>query len=346
MTINDVAKAAKVSKSTVSKVINNHPSISEATKRRIRKVMKELHFTPDFLAKNLAKGGHRNVTLLMDVSRNTVFFEPFFYAIVGGVESYMFMQEYDLTISHLGPDWKTEQIVQRFVANKKNNGILLPSSLLNQELVQELQDRNFPFVIIGDPQEFRHLHWIDVHNARGSELAVKHFLQRGYDRIAFIAAGLGSALFENRFRGYRQALEDSGMPVRPEYVKPGFENERGAYKFMQELLALPEPPDAVLCDDNYVAYAALQAIREAGRSIPDDMGVIAFNNYPLAAYLTPPVTAIDIDTFELGVTAAKTLLDILKEPGTKPKTILIEPSLVIRDSTRRLECGEAFAKSR
>lgn len=335
VTINDVAKAAKVSKSTVSKVMNDHPSIPEKTKKRIRKVIKDLNFIPSSAAKNLAKQQSQSLLILFELQKRNDPFDPFFYDIVAGIEHHTFPKGYDVTLCNAIYTEREEDILERFVYSNRADGIFLNATYLRPSLIEKLQEREFPFVIVGDPGEHRSIHWADVNNMRGSEIAARHLLEQGYQRIGFIGAKPEISFSNKRMRGYKFFMEEQGENDADRYLKFGFTTTEEAHQLMAALLALDPKPDAVICEDNYSAFAALQAIQARGLSVPDDIGIVAFNNYPLAPYLNPPLTVIDIDTFELGITAAKMLLERITHPDDKGKMTMIEPTLIERESTQR-----------
>lgn len=335
-TINDVAKAANVSKSTVSKVMSDHPSIPEKTKKRIRKVIKDLNFTPSSLAKNLATQQTQTLVVIAGIRQAHNSFEPFLYNQFAGIEEYASQKGYNLTLCNALRMESADDILERFVYSKRADGMFLQAAYLKQDLIEKLQRQQFPFVVVGEPDEFRHLHWVGSHNSGGGELAAKHLVEQGYRRIAFIAKS-DVIWVRQRLRGCRMFLEEQGLKDIARYIKTGFVTVEDAFRLMSELLCLDPAPDAVICDDNYSAFGALRAIQDRGMSIPNDIGIVAFDDYPLAPYLMPQLTIVDFDTFELGMTAAKILLDTIQQPENsgKGKMTLIEPTLIVRKSTQR-----------
>lgn len=336
VTINDIAKAAQVAKSTVSKVINNSPTISEATRARVLEIMREMNFTPSSAATQLAKKMTYTVGLVIDMDRRNDFLNPFFYNIIGGVESVVGARQYDLTISNIRN--RETGVLQRFVYNQKLDGLILHTLTAEPRVLEELERLSFPYVVVGKPTfdaKQVSVPWVDADNAAGGETAAFHLLEQGYRRIAFIGGDFGEPLAASRLEGFlrlRPQLEKHGALARS---LAGPSNEAGGYRMMLELLDGDDPPDSAVCINNYVAYGALKALEERGISLPGQFGMIAFDDYPLAPYTTPALTCLDIDTFEIGARAASLLFDIISDPAVSKAPVAIKPSLISRGTTNR-----------
>ncbi|MGZ7444770.1 LacI family DNA-binding transcriptional regulator [Paenibacillus sp. TH7-28] len=346
ITINDIAKAANVAKSTVSKVLNDAPSISEATKEKVRAVMREMNYEPSSLATRLAKQKGYNVGLVIDLTRKSDFLNASFYDIIGGVESVIGPLDYELTISnieHVG----RERFVSRFVLGRKVDGLIMDNSILTPELAGELNGLKFPYVSIGEIPGMAPLCWVDINNRRGAAMLTSHLFARGYRNPAFIGGERGDPMFEARVAGYREVLvaegirggkeAEAGPPVPSGIVLPGYANEANGRRLVRELLALPSVPDAIICMSNLVAFGALEELRGRGVSIPDEMGVATFDNRPLAPFTTPPLTCLDMDTFALGAAAGEMLMAQINESeaALSGRRRWVEPKLVVRRSTEK-----------
>lgn len=334
VTINDIAKAAQVAKSTVSKVINNSPTISEATRNRVLDIMREMQFTPNSVATQLAKQQSYTVGLVIDMERRDDFLNPFFYSIIGGVESVVGARQYDLTISNIRN--RETDVLQRFVYNRKLDGLILHALTAEPRVLMELDRLSFPYVVVGKPSLDIQGPWVDADNAAGGEMAASHLLERGYRRIAFIGGNFEEPLAASRLEGF--------MRIRPELERhnalvhslAGPSDEASGYRMMLELLDGETPPDSAICINNYVAFGALKALRERGIGLPDQFGMVAFDDYPLAPYTSPAMSCLHIDTFEIGARAAGLLLDRIQDPsGASLSPIAIRPRLIPRGTTAR-----------
>ncbi|MEW9699754.1 LacI family DNA-binding transcriptional regulator [Paenibacillus sp. SI8] len=334
VTINDIAKAANVAKSTVSKVLNDAPSISSDTKRKVRQIMREMNYTPSSIATQLARKSSFNIGLLVDMSRRDDFLNHFFYNIIGGVESVIGPQGYELTICNFHSQ-DIHKLMNRFVFNKRIDGFILDNSLLTSQMAEAFNDADFPFISIGELPSMKEMSWVDIDNRKGGELITEHLIFQGYGRCAFICGEQNDAIFKKRLTGFTDTLKKYDKPLVNAYIKPGYANEANGYKIMKELLALETPPNGIVCMNNYSAYGALKAIHEHKLKVPDEIGVVTFDQYPLAAYTTPPLTSINIDTFELGVTASTMLMQRIHGLENSWETKRMKPQLTIRESTRR-----------
>jgi DNA-binding LacI/PurR family transcriptional regulator len=334
VTINDIAKAANVAKSTVSKVLNDSPTIPESTKLKIREIMKQMNYIPSSIATQLAKQSSFNIGVLIDMSRKHDFLNHFFYTIIGGIENVIGMLDYELTIcnSHSRSE---NNFMERLVLNKKVDGLIMDNSILTESLAGQLNDLGFPFVSLGGLPGVDTISWVDIDNVRGAEMITEHLLQKGYNRFAFVGGEAQSPIFINRYEGVVRTLKRNGKDIHPVYLKTGSFNEESGYIFMQELLALESPPDAVICINNYTAFGVLKSIREQNLAIPDDIGIVTFDNYPLAPYTSPPLTCLHLDTFELGVTAGTMLTERIAQTDKPVESRLIEPTLIIRESSSK-----------
>lgn len=332
VTINDIARAANVAKSTVSKVLNDAPTISEATKAKVRAIMQEMNYEPSSLATQLARQKGYNIALIIDLSRTGDFLNASFYDIIGGVESVIGPRGYELTISnmqHIG----RERFVSRFAIGRKADGLIMDNSILTPELARELNERNFPYIVIGEYPGVPANQCVDIDNARGSVMLVEHLLAQGYQSPAFVGGESGEPLYETRLEGFRQSLDS----VRDEFIRPGYANEANGRRLTRELLKETERPDAIVCMSNLVAYGVLQELQEQGIAVPEEMGIATFDNIPLAPYTTPPLTCVDMDTFALGAAAGNMLMARLEESAVEEVQApsWVKPRLVARRSTER-----------
>ncbi|UJF34426.1 LacI family DNA-binding transcriptional regulator [Paenibacillus hexagrammi] len=241
VTINDIAKAAGVAKSTVSKVLNDAPSISLATKRRVRQVMSDMNYTPSSIATQLARKSSFNIGLLVDMSRRDDFLNQFFYNIIGGVESVIGPQGYELTLCNMN-NHDHELLMNRFVLNKRVDGFILDTSLLTPQLAESFNQVQFPFLAIGELPGYSEMSWVDIDNHKGAELLTEHLIFQGYRRIAFLGGESGEPIWSNRISGYKKALLNHSMSVVDSYMQPGYSNVETGCKLMQDLLELPPRP--------------------------------------------------------------------------------------------------------
>lgn len=335
VTIQDIANAAQVAKSTVSKVINDSPKVSDQTKSRIWNIIREMNYTPSSLATQLAKQTSRNVGLLIDLSREHEFLDHFFFNIIGGIESALVEQKYELTISNIQqPDRPEQHFMKRLVLNRRVDGLIANNTVLTPSLCEELLEHRFPFISIGEVQA--PVSWVDFDNEAGGYVLAVHLLERRYRRLAFFAGEQEEKLFVRRFGGFARALAEAELPAPDADLLRGVADQENGYKLGLRLLDLPadERPDGVVCMSNYAAFGLLNAARERGVDVPSELGIAAFDDYPMSPYTTPPLTCLKIDTFQLGVSAGELLLEQLHDPELPRQQRMLQPQLIVRESTR------------
>jgi DNA-binding LacI/PurR family transcriptional regulator len=337
-TINDIAKRVGVSASTVSRVITGKSVISEETKNKILIAMKELNYHPNSLARSFATGNSQAIALIVDASdENENFSNYFFNRSVFGIEQTCQDNEYNLIISNDTITQSGHSLIEKLILERKVDGLILPSSSVNDKLVKELNKGDFPFVVLGEPSLCQNeTSWVDVNNRQGGSHAVEHLFGAGYSSIGIIGGREDQVFFSNRLLGYKEGLERHHLSYNEEWTLYSDGTADSSYDLVTTLLQAKSYPDAFICNNNIVAFGALKAIKDKGLSTPQDIGVMSFDNFPLAEYLDPPLSAIDIDTYSLGKQAASILFQkIHKNVGDLQ--ILIATTLIERQSTHRIE---------
>lgn len=336
VTISEVAKAAGVSTATVSRVINNSTSITPATREKTLAIMKELNYVPNSLAQGLSNQKALNVTLLINIDDAKSFSNPFFYEVMHGIETVVYEKGLSLTITSSKKNKPTIDTLEQMVSEKRMQGLIIPASLAEAKIIKKFKKMHFPFVVIGQPEAHTDLvNWVDINNQQGGEQAVEHLLNKGYRKIAFIGGNNTELFNKNRLSGYRDALKRNKVTVTANHIKECDNTKNDACEKMKALLSLKDKPDAVICGDNIISFGAMKAIKAEGLSIPNDIGIVSFDNYPLAELVEPSLTAVDIDVFELGVVAANTLLKMIDKPNMSQQQSLISTSINERESTAK-----------
>lgn len=333
--IKDVASAAGVSTSTVSRIINENPAISAETRERVLKVMKELDYVPNSMARALSNQRAFTVTLAINADDVKSFNNPFFYEVMHGIEKVVYQKDLCLIIANMQTIIKKESILTWLINGKRTQGIILPSSLATEKNIRELNKHHFPFVLFGEPDSPEPLNWVDVNNRQGGQQAVTHLVRQGYSKIAFISGSRKELFNRNRFLGYRDGLERNGLTFREEFAVEGDNTKADGLATMSALLNLADRPDAVICTDNIMSLGILKAIQIAGLSVPQDVGIVSFDNFPVADLAEPTLTTVDVDVYELGVQTAHMLFKQIDNPLSRQQQTLIATQIQARESTKR-----------
>ncbi len=334
VTIKDVANAAGVSISTVSKVLNGHYSISEKTAERVRQVMRELNYYPSANAQNFASGANRTVVLLADMSADMAFRNPHMFEIVAGLEEALRKRAYRLVLQ--GTDEASAcGLAEEIISRRSADAIAIHVGVMSHPLSAVLTRLSFPHIVLGMPNFDSQVCWIDNNNTYSGTVAASYLLSQGYRKIAFIGGkyyDLGSA---HRLQGVRQGLANAGCQLDEQHIWLGDSTRADGFRMTTKLLDQKSLPDAIICANNYIALGCVDALHKRGIRIPEDIGVMAFDDYPFSQIIEPQLTVVDINVRDMGTQAAKFLVDIIKHPNMQIQTYITTSNVIPRASTKK-----------
>lgn len=334
VTINDIAKKAKVSASTVSRVIADSPRISAATKEKVLKIMKEMNYHPNMIARSLVNRSTRIIGVVLPGLAEQSFQHPFFPELLAGIGSSANQKGYKILLANVDTVDEEQQMVKELTYGGITEGIILLTSRDQSPTVEQLVKIGFPFVVIGRTDN-PCVNWVDNDNFLIGYQLAEHFIQQGHRRIAFLGYSPGYMVTRDRMHGYKKALEDHQLPFDQEMVVESQFISGQGYDLMKLLLARKPRPTAVIACDDLLAFGAIKAIQEAGLQVPDDIGVAGINNVPLADYYNPPLTSVKINAFSLGTKAFEMLCTVLNSNVQSYNRAIIPAELVVRSSSRR-----------
>lgn len=333
VTIKDVAEAAGVSISTVSKVLNGHYSISEKTAERVRGIMREMNYYPNANAQSFASGSNHTVVLLANLAPNAAFQNPHMFEIIAGLEEALCKRGYRLILR--GTDATSAcGIAEEIISRRSADAIAVHVGVMSHPLAAVLTRLQFPHIVLGAPDFDSQVCWIDNNNTYSGTVAASFLLSRGYKRLAFIGGksyDLGSAL---RLQGVKQGLSNAGAKLEDQYIWLGESTRADGFRMAEGLLSQKKLPDAIICANNYIALGCVDAVNKRGLRIPKDIGVMAFDNFPFSQIIEPPLTVVDINVRDMGAQAAKFLTDIMRHPNTQIQTYITTSNVIVRGSTR------------
>jgi len=330
-TIKDIAREVGVSPSVVSRALNNKYGVKESTRQAILRVAKEIGYHPNAAARSLVTRRSETIGVIIpDIS------EPFYSRMIKGMEYIASKTGYTLLFSNSYESLEQSKVVQKMVEAQRVEGlIIVGSSRKEREYIQNLADKGTPFVVIerhySDPK--MNCIWID--NVAGGYIATKHLIECGHTRIAHITGDLDFEVAAERFEGYKRALEEAGIGFSPELIVQGAFVWQDGYHGMKTLLERNPRCTAVFVGNDVMAYGALQAIAEAGLSVPQDISVVGFDDLEFSSLTNPPLTTVRQPRYEMGRDAAKILVERLKSnsPQDKGMKICYPPEIIIRRST-------------
>ena len=333
ITIKDIARLADVDPSTVSRVIADNPRISAKTKEKVLKIMEELDFHPNAIARSLASRSTKTIGVIMPHSTEQVFVNPFFTEVMRGIGVSALKQGYNVLFSTGSNSDEEYKATSRLVNEKRVDGLILLTSRIGDKTIDSLRKKHFPFVVVGKPANMEDVNWVDNDNQEAGFLATEYLVKLGHERIGFIGGEFTYVFMGERFKGYKKALDSYSIKFSKELLSLGEFVEEGGYNAVKKLLEQKNRPTAIVVADDLMAFGAMRAIKEQGLTIPGDISVIGFNDTPLASYVDPPLSSMEIFVYELGYNASETLINQLQETDGHKKHIIIPASLKVRKST-------------
>jgi LacI family transcriptional regulator len=334
----DVAKMAGVSRTTVSFILNNIQGkhISEATRQRVLQAVEALKYVPDIHAISLAKKTNCSVGFFISYS-SSMFSDAYLFRLVEGMALVLNKRHCRLDFRPLR---KAKVNYLDLVRSTGIDGVILMNTYTDDPGMQELAAAGVPLVVIGSIEGLS-VPQVDIDNIVAAREMVKYLVALGHRKIAMIAhAPLAFYAAAHRLEAYRQVLAEKGIPQNPEYIEVADFSEESGYRAMQKLLGLGDRPTAVFAGNDMVAYGAIQAVLDAGLSIPEDISIAGFDDDYLSRYLNPALTTVAQPSVGLGEAAARLLLQEIKshrESGPRGKEHIILPTILAkRESCRRI----------
>lgn len=329
--IQDIASAAKVSISTVSRVINNFPSVKEENRYRVLKIVKELNYKPNISARRLA--GARNYTLGLIIPYFKEMFSSYYVMqVIKGVEEEATVGGWDVLININRRNETEEKFYGRILNKTYVEGVIYAGT---KNVAPLFKEGNIPYIVINMNTKDPDVNCIYIENKEGAFKIVEHLIKLGHKKIAAIAGSRGVQAAEERLDGYRAALSKYELSASSSIVGGNF-NKISAYKETLKLLYRDERPTAIFASSDDMAVAAIKAIKEKGFKVPGDIAVVGFDNRPFAEDVEPKLTTVDQPISEMGRLAVKTLNSIISGKEQGIVKLSLKTKLVIRES-----CGSS-----
>jgi len=328
--LEDVARRANVSVSTVSRTITGSGRISEETRELVHRVMRELGYKPNRVARRLrAQGGKRHlIGLIIPDIQNS-----FFADIARGVEDVAYKNDFAVMLCNYDEDPRKEQFYLDVMLAESVDGIILPPSHEEDADVLRVQRSGVPIVCVDRSLSDPSIDKVEVDNERGAFDAVTHLLQKGHRRIGLISGPLDSSTGRARLEGYRRAYKNAGLPLVENLVGFGNYKQDSGREVARTLLGLAQPPTAIFACNNQMLVGAIQEASDRGLRIPEQIALVGFDDVPLAAVFNPPLTVVRQPAYEVGQKAAELLLRRLNEPQAEFIRLSLSPELIVRGSS-------------
>lgn len=330
LTLEDIAQLAGVSRSTVSRVINDHPNVSNSVRQRVLEIIHQTGYHPNLAARSLASQRSNIIGLVIPRSVSNLFIDPYFPRLTQGVTQACNESNYTLSLFLFHTEEDERNLLPRISRPGLVDGIILQSTNAADGLFLQLSQSGIPFVVAGRPMKVSDASYVDVDNIAGAYSAVRHLVHLGYRRIGTITGPLTTTVGLDRLEGFKRALSESNLDFEEQLCTEGDFTEGAGYYGAQSLL--PHKPEALFIASDIMALGALRAVREAGLAVPDEVAVVSFDDLPIASRADPPLTTVRQPIRYLGIKLVEVLLDILENGPKPPRRVIFGTELVIRES--------------
>lgn len=338
-TIRDIANAASVSIGTVSNYLNDPQVVAEETREKIHSKIKELNYHPRAAARSLKSRRTHRIGLVPIISpednRSPDPGDNAFLELLAGLNTLAAENGYDILISAATNDAQELKTYERLIGEGQVDGLVLMGIRSQDERLQFLTEKNFPFVAYGRSDVSMEYPYVDVDGAAGIAMAIHYLTELGHKQIAYITPPEGLMCTRQRWEGYVYGMEENHLPIQQEYVIEGGFSERAGRLSTQLLLDLPKPPTAILTANDICAFGAMRTLQMRGLQVGKDVSVIGFDDISLAEHWQPTLTTIAQPFRKIGFSLMQTLFSVISGEKLLPKS-MVEPKLVIRQSTGSL----------
>jgi LacI family transcriptional regulator len=327
LTLDDIGELAGVSRATVSRVINNYPHIKPEVRERVQRVITETGYKPNRIAQSLASNRSGIIGLVIPNTARGIMSDPYFLHLISGITQKTNRHALTLSLFLFHSMDDEVQTAHLLFNNNLVDGLIITADRKENPFAQQVIHHDIPFVVIGRSELRTQIACVNVANELGAYLATEHLVNLNRRRLAVIKCEHNTA-GDDRYTGYRKALDDYAIEFDPQRVACGDFSQESGYTAMQQLL--PTRPDAVFVSSDMMAIGAQQAIQQAGLRIPDDIAIVGFDNLPQAALADPPLTTVQQPIEELGIVAVELLHELLNDPTKSPRQIILPVELIRR----------------
>ncbi len=332
--IQDVARLAKVSSATVSRVLSGKPFVTEEVRQRVMRAVRELEYQPSRVARSLRVKSSQIIALIISDIQNS-----FFTSLVRAVEDRANAQNYALFLCNSDENPSKEAMYIDLMLAERVAGVIITPANETCPHIQKLLDANIPVVSVDRRIKNVEVDTVALDNISAAYDVVKLLLENGHSQIGAILASKEIMTGQERYLGYKKALEEWQIPIDPTLIRTGIPKENSGYLSTCELLALPNPPTAIFTGNNLLTIGALRAISDRQLRIPEDLSLVGFDDLVWTSLIKPRLTVVSQPTYEMGQAAANLILDRILEPNRPTREIIFKAHLQIRESISSLNDG-------
>ncbi len=334
VTIKDIARQAGVSHPTVSRALRGDPLVAAETVTRIQRIAAELGYVPSATARSLKTS--RSHVLGVIVNRIS---DPFYGEVLDGIQDVLFSTNYSLFLAASDHNADREKAIIRAMTERRVDGLIVCSVFVNRQFRAHFGPHHTPLVVVHNRAYDKSLQAIDHDDVYGGAQMTRHLIELGHTRLAFVGNARAGRETEERLKGFREAMRAAGLTVSPEYIVSAAKGQLTAGReAIRPLLALSQPPTALVCFNDMLAIGAMQMLQESGWHVPADCSVAGFDDISYSSFVTPPLTTFKQPKYQLGQEAAGMMLQLLggkshKGSRLRPRVVTLRGEVLVRSST-------------
>lgn len=331
ISIIDVARKANVSTATVSRVINSPELVKPETREAVERVIKELDYQPNALARSLIQRNTKSIGILIPDINNL-----FYPAVVRGAEDKFEDKQYSIFLCNTDKDIEKEQAYIKLLLEKRVDGLVImgtrPIDGSMNEHIRTLC-KKLPVVMVNDTIIGADLYSVLTDEVEGAYNAVNYLIGLGHKKIAYVTGEIDKyTTYQNKYKGYEMAMQQHGYTISPEYIVADLPYASGGQRATKKLIDYKDRPTAIFCASDQIAMGVMKACFENGLKIPDDISVVGYSNVPISEDLYPELTTVNQFPYETGRIVAEMMMNILEGRQPSQKKIMMSPELLVRKS--------------
>ena len=327
ITLKMVAESAGVSVNTASRAINNKQDINLETKKRVLKIAQDLGYVRNDTAVALRTKKTGTIGVVIADNRN-----PFYAEVLNGMEVAARKKNYHIILANTQRDYRKEEEAINLLLNKRVDGLLIAPVQDRDDDIKKLIEANIPFVIVG--RDFNDIDLDAVYNdeVKGGFLATEYLIKKGHKKIAFINGVLHKSPAKGRLKGYKKALKECEIPFNDALISVGDIDVKDGYERTKQMLKKNLDFTAIFAYNDMMAFGAMQAIKEKDLRIPENIGLVGYDDILFSSLISPALTTIKLKKQELGVESVKLLLSRINRAHKKTKKIMLDVELIVRET--------------
>ena len=337
MNIKQIAEAAGVSVATVSRVMNHPETVAPATREKIERVMKEAEYKPNWFAQGLNSKKTKTIGILIPHMLQSSYME-----IANGVEEVARTKEYVTFMCSVEKDPEMEREYISQLMTRRVDGIILMFSALDEEYIKELSQEKIPVVLIGENRENPTANSVKVDCRAGAAEMVAHLIEVGHRSIGFLCGNDPQQETQEMMKGYKNVLKANGIRVSERLIRRADNSIEGGYIAAKKMIA-DGKPDVIFATSDEIAFGAMDALKDSGLRIPEDIAVAGFGNNRMANLIEPKLTTVELPYRKMGIYGARILFDLIDGEEKEERHIVLRSRMRIRRSCGHKErIGEMF----